>query len=569
MTTLKNKVADLQNCKARHVDRRRHLLRFVAGAVFALSAGSLPVAASAQSIDVSPLSSAQAFDPGPLNAQNGGLSPNLWNGTSARHAARLMKDIPAGTPGDSAAALYRAALLTGGVPPKADTDAELKAYQQARMNAILSLGDLVAAQSILTASGGASKHPEAAAGLALLSGENETACSISDSIIDARAETDWVKLRGFCHAIRGESAAAELTADLLKSNDVDDPSYFELLGVLTDVPGKVKLKNIPADPLHIAMVAAAGRDWPTTPPAVLAARMAISPDLGDAARLSALYQADWALLNDEMQSVINDFAAVSEDETTPSGSDPKNFEAALKAKPPRALGLLYEIAKSGEDGERVKACAEILRRADEHGAFNRFAHFLKPELRTLSFQNIKLDDLTYLARAAVQGRDLAGLQNTYSALSEKPELQERIALAADALGNGFYAGSLGDDIEARLKSDDKPTKARALRDAYIAYALGATLSDVAIETMDGYKGKDTLSPKLFMLSTAARTRASGQAALRAGTILSTTKPSDMGDMRFAVLIKSLYDAGVQDYAGRLAAEDFLRGLGDGLAGARQ
>ena len=143
-----------------------------------------------------------------------------------------------------------------------------------------------------------------------------------------------------------------------------------------------------------------------------------------------------------------------------------------------------------------------------------------------------------------------------------PEGQEqaRIALIADALGNGFSLGELGRDIETRLESEGAD-KRRAVRDSFIAMAMGARLSgDASVNIMGVSKGggQAANSGDLLALSAAATASSRAETMLRAAIILDSTDMLDNPSL--AAVISALQEAGLPQFAGRVAAQDFLEAL---------
>ena len=188
-----------------------HLTRLILSAT-ALCTMSLP--ALSQSIEVGQLGTAQAFEVGTLDVNNGGLDTALWQGTSAGRANLLLHAVPTATSNPVAKRLVRAALLSGGVPPQGGPT-EQTAFRQARLAAIINLGDMQAAQTITSRTPDLSGNNKISSDLALLAGDNDRACAVADTVLDNRGAPEWARLRAFCHVLRGETPAAELTADMI------------------------------------------------------------------------------------------------------------------------------------------------------------------------------------------------------------------------------------------------------------------------------------------------------------------------------------------------------------------
>lgn len=519
----------------------------------------MAVPVQAQDVYTDELAPAVLSDPGVLVPGQGGLDRSLWSRTSAAQAVDLLDSLPDQFSNPVARDLVRAVVLSGGTPPQGESD---PTFGATRMEAIFNLADMTAAQEIIRRSD-LSQDQQLQADMALLAGNDDGACSQSDSIVDGRGEDYWMRLRAYCHILRDEKPAAELTADLLKQKGYQDPAFYSLIGLLSGVPAQPNMKGLTADPLHIAMVDKGNLPWPSSDiPAVVGARMALNSVSTPKDKLKGVLAAGDALSDAQMQQVLSELSQTYESINLAGGGQlqplefqPVDYEAARNAAAPAAMGLLYDVARQGGSEDRTKAVAELLKRADRAGAFDRFAKLLTPQLESLSSYG---GDLPLITRAAVARGDLSALQQVYQSLGDNPNAQQRVALAADALGNGFYGGTLGTDIDTRLAQQGSAGD-RALRDALLAYALGANLSEAAMDKLEG-KRLGSLSGDWLALQGAGKQQAQAQTALRAALLLEKSKGRTLDKMELYYIVDALYQAGLTEFAGRLAADDFLRGL---------
>ena len=173
-------------------------------------------------INIGELNPANAYDTGVLQPGAGGLDSTLWQGTTAARAAKLINetDTNATNPNANSAArdLILAALLSGGVPPRSDDSLEHEAYRKAQLSTVLELGDLAAFDQLVSGAGISQNNPaftKIFVVRALLGDDTHTACALGDTHSIERKAPYWAKLRAFCHVVRSEIPAAELTADLL------------------------------------------------------------------------------------------------------------------------------------------------------------------------------------------------------------------------------------------------------------------------------------------------------------------------------------------------------------------
>jgi len=510
--------------------------------------------AGAQSIDVGELGAASAYDVGLIEPGQGALDAALWQGTSARMAAHLIENAPLDSDNSGVQTLVRAAILSGGVPPENATPETLATYNAVRLRAVMNLGNKAMLDRFVDRSPGLATDPVAAANIALASGDGEAACFVTDGVTEGRSEPQWARLRAFCHVMRDEAAAAELTTELLKANGYKDSTYFSLMRVLTGASKRANLKNADDDPLYVVMAEAANVSWPEGEmPKPIASKIALDGEAESEDRLQALYRAGSKLTNEQIVGVLN---ALTFDETETVGES-YDFDSVKSLTSAKSVGQLYTLAKSGN----AQATAELLARADKAGAFSRFAQLLAADITVIPVAQQVETNLPLFTRTAIARADLGTLQGLYQTMDGQPG-QNRIALISDALGNGFVLGALGQHIETRLEENGE-VKTRAVRDTVIALALGSQLSDeaaLALEDSGNSSGHAAKTGDLMALRAAASAGARAETALRAAMILDAAGPQDLDNLSIYMVIKALSDAGLTSFAGRVAADDFWQGL---------
>ena len=521
-------------------------------AVLLFSSMMVPMTSHAQSIEIGQLGAAQAYDAGVIDISNGGLDAALWQGTSAAMAVHLLEKIPLTSSNPVVQDLIEAVVFSAGVPPSgADTR-----YDQLRLKTVMQLGDQEALTNIATRNPDIARDPIVRADLALAGNDIEGACSIADNIREDRSLPSWAKLRAFCHAERGEMSAAELTTELLQNSGYEDDTFFGLMKVLTQASDELPDARNISDPLLTAMFSKAGGS-------------SLKLDGGDvlddktpaSTRLDALFKQADDLSDDQIRAGFSQLLLGNDSLAGGSQYDYGSFDlASAKADAtPRGMGQLFLLATSGGD---VRASAEamslVLARAEQGGTFSRFAKLFEPALAVIPPGFQAETNVNIFAKAAIERRDTGTLKGMYAALDESPA-KARIALVADALGNGFNLGGLGSAIETRLALEGRD-KRRAIRDAFIATAMGARLSGdagIILEEAGNGIGSAVKAGELLALSSAAEAGSRAETALRAAIIL---EAAPLDDRSLAAVIKALSVAGLPQFAGRLAAEDFLTDL---------
>ena len=506
-----------------------------------------------QSIEQGTLGVAQDFDAGTMTFASGGLDPALWQGTTAVMAKDLIARAPINSTNPVIRDMVRTVILSAGVPPEgAGTD-----YGRARLAAVMALGDPDALQGVSQRLPELTADPAVRADLALAMGDVAGACTMADSISEGRGTPTWARLRSFCHITRGEVPAAELTANLLKKSGYEDPLFFGLMNRLTGLSKKLLPEDLGKDPLYGAMANAAlavNADEPSIPlNPTGAAEFAKDASADKDLRLQAMFKAGAALSNDEINSIMSGliYDGVAVEDLDAAGSYDMDSVADIGS----GLGFAqhYQLAKRGSG----LAMTAVLKKAETVGAQMRFADILKQELVTLPASE-KTEDLALYASLAVVQGDIATLQALFGALPDGMQ-KVRIAFAADAIGQGFRLGALGDDIEGRLNNTGEDGR-RALRDALIALSLGSTLSDAGATALSGKK-IDSLRPlaagDIAVLRSVAKRSSRAETTLRAAILLDGAA---VDGASFAAVIDALSTAQLYDFAGRLAAQDFLDAL---------
>lgn len=505
----------------------------------------------AQDIAVQQLGEARSYDAG-VPGLNTGFGPALWGATTGEVAKSLIAAAPISSVSPVTTDMVARVLLTGGTPPQGA--AEDPAYMAARLGALVKLGREDDVDKILgrqPQQAGSAQGQQVRADKALSSGDTAAACALADSIQEARSAPYWAKLRAFCHITRKEGAAADLTVDLLRRSGHEADDFYAAFDVLTGFKGA----TFPAEnkvPLIVAIGRLAGVGQIQKGAAgdrALANLIKDAPDISEsdlAARLSLL----------TLTSTPDDMAG-----GTQTGGGFFDVETAINSDTPQSWGQLYGVVMTGTDAQiNARAAGELLRRADANRVFAPFARLLKEPLSVMPSYLKAQGHVPTFAKLAVMDGDLGAVRGLYNAAGNEDPLKARLALASDALGNGFMLGQLGEDMTARLQAVGDG-KSRAVRDAFMAAALGARLSTPAMQALDAYTGelpgRAAKPGALLTLQDAASRGAQAETALRAAVILGRSGPSALRADSLAAVLSALQAANLQDFAGRLAAEDFL------------
>ncbi|MCF8506026.1 MAG: hypothetical protein K9G59_14035 [Caulobacter sp.] len=211
---------------------------FLIAAALALLAGP----ATAQ-VEVSSLAPPDYFS---LGDRESGMPQDLWTGTSAQ-VTREVLPLVGRKPLSPAATALAISVLGAGVagPEGAGRDADVAA---ARVQALLALGDGRTAWAAVERAPNVPTNADlaqAAAEAALIAGQDDFACRVSDELTVGRGELYWLRLRAYCQARAGQADAAQLTLTLAGEKG-RDPVLSRLIGAMlagVGDPGAASLRN--------------------------------------------------------------------------------------------------------------------------------------------------------------------------------------------------------------------------------------------------------------------------------------------------------------------------------------
>ncbi len=490
-------------------------------------------------IESETLGAAKDFDAGTL--QDGALDTSLWQGTSAGWAARLLSNAPLKSQDPIIRDMVRTVILSGGVPPRAETRAESQSYESARLQAVLAVESgrpdyASTLDNFLARNPDLAKAPLAQVDLALAGGDWQRACEISDTVTTERALPEWARLRATCHALRGEMSAADVTRDLLRSGGYDNPAYHAQMDALLTGRGPAS-ETDPSDALVTFLASRAPKEQPMA---------GAAPADAKDAELAALFN---SFADTELDVLASALGNLSFDIATP---DP-DLETAMSDPSARATGRLFVLGQSGDAAALDAFISRAVKAGiDETAVLKK----LTPIIQQLPARARVNTNLIRYSRAAILARDIGSLQQIFSALPNGP-LRARVALITDALGGGFNGQNMGRDIEGRLS--DPTTRSQAVTDAQIALALGATLSDVAATILAEQRLPRLTLPQnqLLLLDAAVKDNSRAEVTLLVATLLSREGLNVTDKAR---LISALTESGLPQFAGPLAADIFYEGL---------
>ena len=357
------------------------------------------------SVDAKPLASLDLFSAG---ARTTGLPTGLWKGASADLAHRVLAGLGAQPVEPGLAQLARDILETAAsAPDSAGADADLAGD---RVLSLIRLGDLDAARAILARTPGVAGRPrlsQAAADLALWTGDPDRACSVAEALSDGRDTPYWLHLRAFCLIRAGKLDQAQLALDFAAQAGARNAQLQHLLAAAQGAKTSSAEPAQTSSALGFAVSRLGKADFlPAIPSAPTSALIALSADetlpanvrRRAAVRLLASGASSAEAVRGALRTPVEPPKTVAAPQTgrrkgqhsvTPAGEDPAD-----------ALARDYQAAAgAATNAERAAALVRLFRGA--HGAaFRNLCDVIAPELALVTPDGVGGADRAVLALAA-------------------------------------------------------------------------------------------------------------------------------------------------------------------------
>ncbi|MDH3770891.1 MAG: hypothetical protein OET79_07895, partial [Nitrospirota bacterium] len=163
------------------------------------------------------------------------FSQDLWDGSDGRLIMTLLAELPVVTDNPPLRELTRRLLITGGAAPVGLI--EPGQALAARLERLLAMGDLDDAQALAQQLPLQRTPPELArpaTEIALLVGDDETACTRAGEAATRSTDAFWTKVTAYCQLVANDAPAAQLSLDLLRDEEHGDPPFYQLAGRIVD-----------------------------------------------------------------------------------------------------------------------------------------------------------------------------------------------------------------------------------------------------------------------------------------------------------------------------------------------
>jgi len=191
---------------------------------------------------------------GILDASNGGLGSNEWQGSDRATMVTMLQSVPAATPSATQHMLIRKLLLSAAAPPPGRA---MGSFNQLRLTRLLDGGYIDDAANLALRMQEPNNfdllHVQTDA--LLYAGRDNDACSdVTSHRLDSAAPF-WVELRAYCYAVTNDSGPLDLTRAVITEQGIADPAFVTLLDGWTS--GKPKMPDTIRfpDSVHVAMLA--------------------------------------------------------------------------------------------------------------------------------------------------------------------------------------------------------------------------------------------------------------------------------------------------------------------------
>ena len=256
-------------------------------------------------VEAAPLNDIDPQSIGLLSGNDGSLGAAMWKGTSRSVMERLLPSLNLPTPSATLNSLAQRFLLTtASVPPSAIQNAtQAQQGQQSlvsmRVEKLLALGDVINAWNLA-----AHAKPnliddvtlQQIVETALVTGVGDV-CSKLPEMMKTHNGTEWQQILAVCQLHGNDAKAAQLTLDLLHSQDLKDETFFYLtekniIGQSKTLPRQLTpLKPLTLALLQMAQKPIPGEVYTHAPAALVPALLQIKGGRDETPRISTAERA--------------------------------------------------------------------------------------------------------------------------------------------------------------------------------------------------------------------------------------------------------------------------------------
>jgi hypothetical protein len=502
---------------------------------------------------------------GLIDQSSGGFPSNLWSGSPRTAIVTRISQLPAAPSSPAMQSLLRRVLLSSASAPVGETPPDEPGMLAQRLAKLIEGGRTNEAAML----GARSPRDDVFARKAwaealLLQSRDEDACSDETSQRESSSDEFWIELRAYCYIIGNNSAAAQLTLDVMRERAISDDAFFALAAALTDgAPAKVTALSSPSG-VHVALLGKTGVAAPASLAGWLPANAYFQQSQDPALKIVAIEKGAAAGLVSPAQLAD----AYAKEEFTPDQYDDPDAWAQ-KFTTARANALYYQsISRRARPAAKASAYAEALERAD---AQNRFALFAQVT-RDLSKQIPPVAETAWLAPHIIRvllyngdAKQAAAWSALLTSPTDAPVVNAIRIHAAAAYPSAENLAQLQPALiwlgqnGARGAGAKPGVTARALREVPILDALGYTIPPEAQWAVAPEAGvvQGVSAEALSSLTRAVQQRRVGETVLNALVALGNSGPARAPTQVVARVVDALTSIGLRDEARAIATEALL------------
>ena len=518
------------------------------------------------SVEVDVLSDVDDSGAGLLGAASGGFGPDVWTRSERLAIELLLPSMPVATPSPAMNALGRRLLLSSAPVPPGVTGG--MAILPLRLERLFEAGELDAVREIVDKNGRLAEDSDAALYAAwadLLQRRTNEACAIAAGLKQDRDRVDWARLRTLCFALSGESAAADLTADLLREQGGADDLFLALVSRLTAKSKGELPRATTIDPVHVALFAETGTapgdaEIADASPVILAAIAAderfpldMRLDAGERAARVGAFPAD---------ALASLFDGVSFDEA--QVASPLSQADALP--PARGTALLYRAVKTlSVPAAAAEALRAALERARAQGLYTVAARLYWPILRGVEPSDSYAAVAADLGRFALIHGDVAAARDWYDMARQSPltdaDATRELGILLTAADAGENRWRSNDAATWLAEAADEDLFARRVDEILALEIVGYPVPQaVRTRTLAASSGRTGYLPPpavMARLENAAQVRSRGETVLLSLVALGPSGPGQASPDALRTVYNALASAGLESEARSLVLDALL------------
>jgi tetratricopeptide (TPR) repeat protein len=533
-----------------------------------------------QGIEINPLAEINPESIGILDMDSGGFGRTMWRGSSRSAIERLLPRLPGNINSANMRSLAHRLLLSSAAPPRQRVAGEAEGAVNlltVRVDRLAALGDVEGLNDLLRVV--PQRHDDERIARArveglLLGGDPARACqTVRSEIAEHHGAPYWRKAMVFCQMLSGELDQAMLGVGLMREQGLsDDPAFFSLIDAYA---GAEVSQLAVASPLHLAMLEAVGRPFPSdliekASPGLLVALARSSGAVPEQRAQAAEKAVGLGVLEPEKVARLYAELPFTAEQLDNAIVTAEELEGA------RGRALLYQAARHAElHSLRAEILRVALDNARNAGLYHMAVGVLLPLLSTVPVR----PELVWFAETA--GRALYGA-GRYEQAGEWFTLARQEAIlnpqAAAAVAVLWPYSRLADspalawegDLSAwRAARGDSSAAERdrqaLLRGAFMALGERDSLSWIDLvpdsEAPAGFAAESGISSQplpdaalLYALAEASEMRRLGETVLLVLLVLGEEGPAHSHPMALNAALSGLMRAGLQQEARALAIE---------------